>query len=175
MKLIFLDIDGVLNSVAWQDTQRQRGGYGLGPYRVAYWARRIDPAAVQRLNRLLAGTGAAVVVSSAWRTLLTRQELTFCLTENGFMGEIIGETPEKEAVMDYGFPAAVSRWEEIALYLAGWGQTPEYAILDDDPMPDAPTENFVRTDYKVGLTDADADRAITILNGAITILTGECS
>jgi hypothetical protein len=51
MKVIFLDIDGVLN--CWATTERWRGYIG------------IDPKLAQRFAELV--TGAKVVLSSTWR------------------------------------------------------------------------------------------------------------
>ena len=41
----------------------------------------------------------------------------------------------------------------------------EYVVLDDNSDMDAVWEHFVQTSMDVGITDADATRAIEILNG----------
>lgn len=161
MKIIFLDIDGVLNGHA-----RHPNGY-CG----------IDPACVYRLNRIVAETGAKVVVSSAWRYLIGRG-----MNFNGFKAmlltygldravEIIDATAEDEDIPDRGPQIG----ERLKCF-----EVDSYVILDDgsDDQPHPPatkplTESLVEhheravivfTDGTKGLTDADADRAIAILN-----------
>ena len=64
MKLIFLDIDGVLNSVAWQENRPPKEPPGLILDALAHWKRSLDPQCIERLNRIWQETGAAVVISS---------------------------------------------------------------------------------------------------------------
>ena len=155
MNIVFLDIDGVLNSLDWR---KRRGPRTYDAYHLDYWRHNIDPEAVVRLNSLLDATAARLVVSSSWRTMLTTQELQYTLTQRGFRFEIAGATPEI---------CNGSRWQEIRSHLLRWPLCPEYVILDDDPLPDAPQRYLVQTDYSVGLTDVDVYRAIEILQGAI--------
>ena len=53
MKIIFLDIDGVLNNTHTKNPRKF-------PYIV-------EPELIERLKRLLAATGAQIVLSSTWR------------------------------------------------------------------------------------------------------------
>ena len=53
MKIIFLDIDGVLNCE--KTFQRHRGAIGIDPYLVAIF------------NRIIFATDAKIVLSSSWR------------------------------------------------------------------------------------------------------------
>ena len=53
MKLIFLDVDGVLNSAEWLETNQGE----------------IDPAKVRLLKQMIDATGAKVVLSSTWRNI----------------------------------------------------------------------------------------------------------
>lgn len=163
MKLIFLDIDGVLNG---HDAHRHPNGY-CG----------IDPACVYRLNRIVAETGAAIVLSSAWRYLIGRgmsfagfkaMMLTYGLDRSA---QIIGATVEDEHIPDRG--PQIGDWLLDVV-------VESYVILDDgsDEPPHPPatkplTESLIEhheravivfTDGTKGLTDADADRAIAILN-----------
>lgn len=166
MKVIFLDIDGVLNG---HDAHRHPNGY-CG----------IDPACVYRLNRIVAETGAAIVLSSAWRYLIHSGT---GMTLGGFRDmlrtygldssvKIRGLTKRDEEIPDRG--------EQIGDYLGLCSNVESYVILDDgsDEPPHPPatkplTESLIEhheravivfTDGTKGLTDADADRAIAILN-----------
>ncbi len=81
MKVVFLDFDGVLNSYADLDAPRAPGAgvFNLG--------------AVERLNTIVARTGAQVVVSSTWRERYSLAGLQELLATSGFRGEVIGCTP----------------------------------------------------------------------------------
>lgn len=60
MRIIFLDIDGVLNSQAYH--------YKIGGYRgSSRSAEFLDPDAIERLNKIVESTEAKVVLSSSWR------------------------------------------------------------------------------------------------------------
>src|SRR5690242_6033276 len=82
MKVVFLDFDGVLNSFQYIDATRMR--------------EPLDPAAVARLNAILARSGAKVVVSSTWRVRRSVEELQRVLVKVGFEGEVIDKTPVLE-------------------------------------------------------------------------------
>ncbi len=80
MKVIFLDFDGVLDSAAF---------LAAGPHQLG----DLDPAAVACLNRVVARSGARVVVSSAWRLQCSPDELQARLAARGFVGEITRARP----------------------------------------------------------------------------------
>jgi hypothetical protein len=156
VKVVFLDFDGVLNSLAYlQVAPRQLGD--------------LDPVAVARLDRLVARSGAKVVVSSTWRLRYSLAELRGKLAENGFTGEVLDCTPELPA-------GAVPAWclfprcDEIRAWLAMLPQAPaRFVILDDADLELEElaelSASFVRTDVAVGLLDEDVERALRILEG----------
>ena len=157
VKVIFLDFDGVLNSLAFLNG----GAHELGD---------LDPAAVARLERLVARSGAKVVISSTWRLKYSPAELRARLAAQGFTGEIIDCTPELPAgsvpASGYFFP----RCQEIRAWLTSRRVAPErFVILDDaDFEVDELAELqscFVRTDVAHGLVDADVEIALRILEG----------
>jgi hypothetical protein len=84
MKLIFLDIDGVLNS---------RGNP------------EIEPDKVLLLNDIVKETGAEIVITSTWRIGQTTQSLQQTLSSLGFIGIVNGKTSELwcrgEEIYDY--------------------------------------------------------------------------
>ena len=79
MKILFLDIDGVLNNEVILKN--------------APHCEVLDATNVQQLNHIIAQTGAKVVVSSAWRQGRTIKQLQEVLEHDGFVGEVIGKTP----------------------------------------------------------------------------------
>ncbi|MFS8068824.1 MAG: HAD domain-containing protein [Byssovorax sp.] len=158
MKVIFLDIDGVLNSAAFFAS----GPHGFGD---------IDPAPVARLEQLLARSGAQVVISSTWRLAFSPAELRARLAAKGFTGEILGCTPEvptraTSILGAFFFP----RCAEIRAWLAAQAVPPErFVILDDAELEPADLVElqpcFVRTDPERGLQDGDVEAAVRILEG----------
>lgn len=150
--VLFLDFDGVLNSRRYFETLTGRpDGVGLfDDYS------QIDPAAVERLNRVIEKTGTRVVVSSTWRIMHSPGSLYEILCKRGFRSGIYGCTPVRRE--DKG------RYREIRAWLDSNGHNGPFAIVDDDHNAGigyAP--QFVRTTFDEGLTDADADRLIAIL------------
>lgn len=169
MKVIFLDFDGVLNSSSYAASLFEAGkpttdesGHDL-----------FDPDTIKRLNRIVDETNAMIVVSSSWRYLgLTA--LRNLWQERGFHGQIIGLT-SLHAVDDYimehglewlekGTITSSPRAIEIETWLQEHDNIDSFVILDDIPMSAALQQHFVQINPKLGLSDAQAAKAIKILN-----------
>ena len=140
-RVIFLDIDGVLAPI------RRWDRYG-----------DLDPACVQVLNQIVAGSGADVVVSSTWRYGRTVAELQAMLQAQGFAGRVIDTTPN-------GTPGG-SRGDEIAAWLAEHAVS-GYVIIDDHGDVGGLRTHLVQTQPAHGLQPADAGRAIATLTQSI--------
>lgn len=125
----------------------------------------IDPVCVARLQRLCDRTGAAIVISSAWRVLVGRRRSIAALRHHGLTADVLGGTPIIEG-LHHGHPVvtAAGRAQEIHAWLYVNAMTDRWVVLDDNHINVDPAR-FVRTDAEVGLTDADVDRAIAILRG----------
>lgn len=149
MKLIFLDIDGVLND--WERSWRDVPDYNP----------EIVPRCVRALNRITCTTEARLVLSSSWRYLITRGHFSLngfrkLLSSHGVRADLIDHT--REDIDDE------PRWKQIA----DWLRKPplkvdRYCILDDDPDAFGGRPG-VLTAGGMGLTEADADAAIEILS-----------
>jgi hypothetical protein len=140
MKVLFLDIDGVLNS---DRSDLAFGGLpdGFMPHDLA----RFDPVALALVRRLCAETGAAVVLSSSWRLHHTVQEAAAGLG-----------LPVVDSTRDLG--SSFGRSDEITLWLATHPEVTHYAIVDDMALhwPNAPHwQHFVRTSAAIGLTASE--------------------
>lgn len=146
MRVIFLDIDGVLNSsrtaVAYQQLLQHK----------------LDPIAVQILHRIVYTTEAHLVISSTWRLGNDWETLIWgCLREagweisyNSFHGlggtPIIGRT-------GIGTGTRATRGHEIADWLEEHPEVDDYIILDDDTdMLESQMDRFIRCDHRVGLS-----------------------
>jgi hypothetical protein len=176
--VIFLDIDGVLNSEAHLqrlDDQHRQLGHS-DPTRPKHETRcecyrlecQIDQDAVARLNRLVAETGAKIVVSSSWRKLLDPPELHRVLVSHGLIAEIIGETPDghKDPAMLATFRhlERIFRGYEIDFWLKQHPEVERFVILDDASDMEMHTNRLVQTDFQEGLLDEHVDLAIRMLS-----------
>ena len=147
MKVIFLDIDGVLGT---NESYERLGGGDKVPF---------HREAVRNLNRLVEATGAKVVISSAWPTD-TAEDLRDLFAEQGACCDIIGTTP---VIADGNW----FRWKEIMEWLRETDiQVESFVIIDDDctqigqHFPD----RFVETTMEEGLNKAARPRVTRILN-----------
>lgn len=138
LRVIFLDIDGVLNC-ATTAARLPSGVIGF------------DPAKVAMLNAVVDATGAKIVLSSSLRKQDDWREM---LLENGVRGAI-DRTPSLGFYRYEDRP----RGREIAAWLEGHPEVERYAIIDDsdDMLPDQP---LFRTAWTTGLTQDVADAVI---------------
>jgi hypothetical protein len=169
MRVIFLDIDGVLNSERFnrklEEQHRQLGHHEV--CECFKLTRQIDREAITRLNRLVAETDAKIVVSSSWRTLLDPPELYRVLGEHGLVAEIIGETPDgydDEMRAIYEFPDRVFRGHEIDFWLKKHPEVDRFVILDDASDMVMHKNRLVQTDCEEGLLDEHVELAIRMMS-----------
>lgn len=127
--LVFLDIDGVLNTHEF-DSEVMCG--------------QIHKDKVERLNRILRATGANIVLSSAWRYLIHRGEMNLMGMEwlfrsHGILADrLIGITRPDTMVREVyrgdpgTWPLCNERGKQISDWLIanpGWGS--KYVVIDD--------------------------------------------
>ena len=164
MKVLFLDIDGVLNTKYWytqmdRNTPKDKYGYAF------------DPKAVANLKRIVEETGADLVVSSSWKCMGLSQ-IEEMWRDRSLPGKIIGITPNSvsdEMLLNADIDSIELfhiRGEEIKEWLTKHGkQVSNYAIIDDmDNMLSEQQSRFVHTNPEVGITEEDAQKTIEILN-----------
>lgn len=141
MKVLFLDIDGVVNCVT--TAQRHRGFIGIDPYMALL------------VDRIIQATGCEVVLSSTWRLFPeSRKEVEKQVCK--FI-DVTKSMPLKGGVEMH------ERGKEVAEWLSRHPEVERYAILDDsrDFMPDQPLFN---TSWSTGLTQEIANDVIAHLN-----------
>jgi hypothetical protein len=150
MKVIFLDIDGVL--VTSETLQRKNK------------TRHFCEKAVAQLNRILQETDAEIVLSSSWRIGASLSKLNSHFFDEGVAKPIVDFTPNIMNKSESGLYLGVERKEEIKSWLANHLEVSNFVVIDDDW--DARIENhFVKTSiFQKGLTERLADKAIKILN-----------
>ena len=155
MKVIFLDIDGVLNSEEYYESFPD--GEFIPP---------IDPVCVERLKRIVDRTGAKLILSSSWRGGWEKKredtwEYTLFLVDA--LAEFGLEIEDKTIYLD-----GDAREAEVRHWLM---HAPEridgYVILDDydyNWKKKGLDRRWVRTDFEEGgLLDSDVDRAVRLL------------
>jgi len=142
MKILFLDIDGVLNN----ERLLECGGINT-----------IDQGLISILKRIVDATGAEIVLSSTWRLEEeNRQRVREALAFQGL--QFIDRTVELRH--------SLSRWTDRSAEILEWlyrhQEVKEFAILDDcdDAGTNGLQEYFFQTRFKVGLTNEIADRVI---------------
>lgn len=155
MKVLFLDVDGVLNNE--------------NSFRLAHTSMNVDGDCVLRLKRVIDATGAEIVLSSTWRLLREpARELRRWLDWAG-VKPWVAVTPDLRRNSGRVFRGTeIKAWLEADAVTYGRGSLAidRYAIVDDDgDMLPAQLPCFVQTSVYHGLTDADAGRLIAILNG----------
>lgn len=163
-KIVFLDIDGVLNTKWWytqmnRNTPKDKYGYAFDPKAVAY------------LRRIVEDTGADIVISSMWKCM-GLSEMEDMWDERNLPGKIVGITPNTvsdEMLLNVDIDSIELfhiRGEEIKEWLTKHGKhVSHYAIIDDmDNMLSEQQSHFVHTNPEVGISEDDAEKAIAILN-----------
>ena len=153
-KIIFLDIDGVLNSHRWWDKFHEEGlasqeGYDFD----------LDPEAIMKLNRIMLKVpDVKIVITSTWR--FDFKDTVERLQAQGLVIPVIDRTSvslHESRMLPRG--VLVDKWiSENAR------DTCNYVIFDDDRdfLLDQQW-NFIQTDTAIGLTDGAVETAIAIL------------
>lgn len=155
MKVIFLDFDGVITTEASE------------------W--RLDTDKMLLVKRICDETSAKIVISSSWRRF-TLEDTFNMLSEYEQNGKevpfilknyVVGVTnrmfafKEGNVHIHYGLP----RGCEISRYLTEHKDISKYVILDDDTdmlLEQAPY--FINTNWGLGISEQDVEKAIEILN-----------
>ena len=188
MKVIFLDIDGVLNGWDFSEYVKYNIWNIIPSKKIKNFIRKlshytdVDKKRVRRLGKICKETGAKVVLSSSWRNGLLhhtgtrhynsdRNKLFWDLMDK-YRIEVIGKTPRLRT--------SYKREDEIKAWLSEHDDIENYIILDDE---DADLQGFignhlVKTSHKdytgyiscserkwSGLAKEHVEQAIKILNG----------
>lgn len=143
--IIFLDIDGILNSKEWCNAN---------PFALGWegWAAQIDPVLVERMNRIVTGIGATVVLSSTWRFSWTAESITRLLAERGATFVVSDVTP----------PEVKGRADAIYAWLDG-RDVGEWMAIDDNPELTELGNRWFRVDD--GLTEMHVVVAVLWVRG----------
>ncbi len=162
MKIVFLDIDGVLNSNFWNDNHQKEISEGT----------LIDKDKIRILAPLIKRTDASIILHSGWRfwfnselrpLRMEAQRLLELLAEEGLT--ISGITPdltteEIRATKKFSLVKA----DEILLWLKLHNDVTGWVVLDDLDLHNCLMgQHQVKTDSKIGLIAKDLKLAEEIL------------
>lgn len=139
MKILFLDVDGVLNTK--EDIKNNGPLY-------------INPQLLSRLVSIIRATGAMIVIHSTWRLNSNKSLLLSYLKNVKLDQDIMGETPylgdkSKE----------IQKWLESNHDL----KIEKFAILDDSKIVGF-DDSFFKTNFEFGLTNGIKHSIIEYLN-----------
>lgn len=157
MKIVFLDIDGVLNSRSY-DKRRD-------------WTKQtdIDETRLPLVKRIVDETGAKIVLSSTWRTHWSAKA-DLCDEDGRYINDVFARYGLRifDKTPDLGYSA--DRRDEIKHWLADGGDDIEaFVIIDDYKFGWGDlSDRVVLTDpvHRCGIEDEHADKAIAVLLSA---------
>lgn len=150
MKILFLDIDGVLNSdLYYRSVDRTK----------ANWT-RFDPTVVVLIKKLIEEFSLKVVITSTWRFGAVKM-LKDELIKSGLISHLHmhWKTPNIHPP---------HRGSEIKLWIEKHHDVNDYVIIDDDmSILDEQKTNYVQTELKIGMNEIHYSQAKEILSSII--------
>lgn len=168
-KIIFLDFDGVMNTEFYQKVLNQQCENWQDEYGALF-----DPNAVKQLKRIIDATDADIVVESSWKYLGldAMKELWKVRNLPGRIIDITPSTTSDEYLLnvdldDFSNKMHHCKGLEISSWLSEKGlSNTRYVIIDDEYVVlESQLSNFILTNPYEGITEEQANKAISILNG----------
>lgn len=160
--VIFLDIDGVLNSNFWNDSHQKEISDG----------KLIDIEKIRLLAKLVKNTNAKIILHSGWKFWFdsnlqpTRKEsenLSRLLQQEGLI--IDGMTPDfstEEIRKSKKF--SLVKASEILVWLTKHKEIDNWLVIDDLDLHNPEIESHqIKTDSSIGLTIEDIQKAEKLL------------
>lgn len=158
MKVLFLDIDGVLNDLEYNERAQSNV---------------ILPRCVDLLNEILIETDAKIVLTSSWRYMVHKEAMTvkgfeYLLQSHGIVPRLIGITMLDEDTPPYYDAENWCRSQQVQIWLNENKELniENFVVMDDfDISFDGLNGRFIQTNAETGMTGKDVAAAIKILNG----------
>lgn len=161
-KIIFLDVDGVLNSqsycIEWMRRSRVDNDNS---------GKEIDESCVNNLKEIFDKTGAAIVLSSTWRNM--RDDVKLAILLNKTLAKYGLHISDKTPWLHGNRPEEIKLWLDD--YIFKGNEVKSFVILDDDFSIDdykkyGLENNVVKTSFyeeNGGLREEHVKQAISIL------------
>lgn len=155
--VIFLDFDGVVETIYWE--KDKDGSWSYNVHRSGR-SELNNKQAIGWLNELYKDIPYDVVVSSTWRIGMTLEDLQTLLINSGFNRDIkvIGTTPILYQPRGY----EIEHWLEENNFKG------KFIIIDDDSDMCHLLPFLVRTDCQLGFTIYDYNKAKRLLGIGLT-------
>lgn len=157
MKVLFVDIDGVVNCA------EDFGGKSK-PNPTIGGLMGIAGARVKRLKKIVEATDAKIVLVSSWKRHYVHYDM---------FGKYLRNKLRKEGLeifdttLDYESKGSYHRGTGIFNWLATHKEVEEWIVLDDEIFDDYDKtimRHLVKTNWETGLTDELTEKAIEMLN-----------
>ena len=158
-KILFLDIDGVLNPKWWERK------VSVDKFGCAF-----DSKCVAYLKKILDETGAEIVVSSSWKCM-GLADMQNMWKNRSLPGKVVDITPDMmsdEMLLNEEI-GSLNPLDNRGCEIKGWlskheGEVLRYAVIDDmdDILPEQ-LPYFVQTDADTGISMEDVKKTVMIL------------
>lgn len=153
MKVVFLDIDGVVNNPYIDADLKVK-------YFTEYDGRVSNVQAIRWLSRLCLETDAVIVISSTWRHAGI-DNVRNCLYNSGLDPEV--------TIYDTTPNSWGDRGDEIALWLKVHPEVDKFVILDDDNDMGQLLSHLVQCDSSKGFLEKEYQQAKSLLSGTLLL------
>ncbi len=204
MKIIFLDMDGVMNNHQVFSTNSTKHNDHLNEGErdnCTCWTleNQVDPACVERLNKIIDATDTKIVISSSWRKVCDVDEMRRILGMHGLKQPacIIDQTPDlandeawvrawrdaedrafrEKHGRERKFPyIRIERGLEIREWLLKNPHVTHFVILDDSGDMAMLKPWHLQTDEIIGLLDEHINRVFELLEASpegLALIRGE--
>ena len=158
MKVIFLDVDGVLNC------ESTKAFFEGVPF--------VESEKIKLVAEIVKKTGAKIVLTSNWRSGWDRKirgidndfaVRRFNALADAFAAEGLSFLDYTPKLFDSTRGAEIKAWLDTRLE----NEIENFVILDDDRDMRPYMKKLVNTSWKTGMTEKDAKRAVKILNEGV--------
>ena len=158
MKIIFLDVDGVLNN---ENTKASAPSGCMG----------VEDKLISKLVKIVTETDAKIVLTSDWKIGWESFDI-YCSEDAKYLNRKLKKYGLKISAKTYDDHVYDRFFEDrgkgIHKFLEKVQNVESYVVIDDHTFTDFDDEimsHLVLTDYKIGLTDEDVAKVISILDG----------
>ena len=156
MKVIFLDFDGVMDTAYYGHILEKEGLPCHDEFGAVF-----DPICVGYLKKIVDKTGAEIVVTSSWKSLMSFGEMLDMWEKRGLPGELIDMTSTTSTCRNRG--------DEIDAWLKECKDECQYVILDDideSNFNEHQLPGLIVVNPYYGLNQKTAERAIKMLKAS---------
>lgn len=164
MKILFVDIDGVLNHYGPGSGELMEHSEALTAL-----VPKLHDTNVNTFNELVADATALgytprIVISSSWRKVASLGTIKRLFYQRGILGEVIDCTPSLGTKRGDEILSWLSEHQTgVPLRHGAWDQIDGFAILDDDSDMTSMMPWLVQTDGSRGFVDSDVGKVLEVL------------